>query len=83
VFADVAVAVVEAESMYMGIDLNNEYIEAASSTCAFSVGKLLQRCIRMSTCNVDALCVYLECAITSVSVLVDEAALGRHNQALH
>jgi hypothetical protein len=29
----------------------------------------------MSICNVDALCVYLECAVTSVSVLVDEAAL--------
>ena len=37
----------------------------------------------MPICNVDILCVYLECAITSVSVLIDEAALGRHNQAMH
>jgi hypothetical protein len=33
----------------------------------------------MSICDVDALCVYLECAIISVSIFVDEAALGRQN----
>ena len=30
----------------------------------------------MSICNVDTLCVSLDCTITSVSVLVDEAALA-------